>query len=57
MNIKTITRILKAHGVPFFVFRNTVYTDSMEAGTKLFSKLIKFNQNTDEATLYHWLGY
>ena len=57
MNIKTISRILKAHGVPFFVFRNTVYADSMEADTRLFSKLIKFNQNTDKVVLYHWLGY
>lgn len=57
MNIKTISRILKAHGVPFFVFRDTVYADSMELGKKLFSKLIKFNQNTDKTILYHWLGY
>lgn len=57
MNIKMISRILKAHGVPFFVFRNTVYADSMEAGAKLFSKLIKFNQNTNKIALYHWLGY
>lgn len=57
MNIKTISRILKAHGVPFFVFRDAVYADSMESGAKLFSKLIKFNQNTNRTTLYHWLGY
>lgn len=57
MNIKTIASILKAHGVPFFVFRDAVYADSMEGGTRMFSKLIKFNQNTDKTTLYHWLGY
>lgn len=57
MNIKTISRILKAHGVPFFVFRNTVYADNMECGAKLFSKLVKFNQNIDKTTIYHWLGY
>lgn len=57
MDVRTISRILKAHGVPFFVFRNIIYADSMEAGAKLFSKLIKFNQNTNKTTLYRWLGY
>ena len=57
MDVRTISRILKAHGVPFFVFRNIIYADSMESGIKLFSKLIKFNQNTNKATLYQWLGY
>lgn len=56
MTIKSITAILKQHGVPFYEQNGRIYADSMISGTETFEEVEDVTEWTF-GELLGWLGY
>lgn len=56
MTAYEITRILKAHGVRYYVKDGNIYADSMESGTAIFEKVENVTE-WNRIKLRNWLGY
>ena len=56
MEIKQISRILDAHGIPHYEKDGHIYADSMDASKNLFEE-VEDVTNCTKSHLAAWLGY